>query len=237
MSDGNGPVLVVQHVEPEGPGLLGDAFANAGREITVVRTDRHEPLPADLAGFSALVVMGGPMSAMSDEGFPSRGAEIRLLRDALNREIPTLGVCLGAQLLAVAGGATVRRGAAPEIGWGTIQLEPGASSDLVLGGLDSELTVLHWHAETFDLPTGAVHLASSSAYPHQAFRLGPVAWGLQFHVELDASAVEAFVDAFASEAAAADGGAAAILSAAPSALIVSRCERMRILVRFAGLVL
>ena len=104
-------VVVIQHLEPEGPALIGDALVRRGAQMDVVRTDLGHAVPADASGLAGLVVMGGPMSAGSDVGFPSRRAEVALLRDAVDQGVPVLGICLGAQLLAVAGGAAIRRGA------------------------------------------------------------------------------------------------------------------------------
>jgi len=195
--------LVVQHLEPEGPVLIGEALRAAGVEVVVVRPDRGEAIPASvdgLDGVDGLVVMGGPMSAGGDDGFPSRRAELALLRAAVEAEVPTLGVCLGAQLLAAAGGGQVEAGPELEVGWGTVTLSDAAAADPLLAGVGPEVPVLHWHGETFTLPPGAVLLASSARYPHQAFRLGPAAWGLQFHLEVDAAAVTRFVTAFGAEA-------------------------------------
>jgi len=230
VSDVQRPVLVIQHLEPEGPALIADALAARDHRIEVVRTDLGQPVPADASALAGLVVMGGPMSAGSDDGFPSRRAEIGLLRDAVNRGVPVLGICLGAQLLAVAGGAAIVGGDRPEIGWGTVQLEPGAADDPLFSELTGELAVLHWHGETFDLPAGAVHLASSAGYPNQAFRLGPRAWGLQFHLEVDLAAVERFVTSFGDEA----EDPQAIRLDAVDQLARSADQRDRILGRFAA---
>lgn len=179
--------LVVQHLDVEEPYEIGAALARRG-----VRTDVG--LPDSLDGYDALVVMGGPMAAYADDGFPTRARELGLLRQALDRELPVLGVCLGAQLLAVAaGGGALEGGAGPEIGWGRVRV---VGDDGLFAGLPSELTVLHWHGDTVELPPGATLLASSDRYPNQAFRLGPVAWGLQFHVEVDEVAVDRFVTRF-----------------------------------------
>jgi len=202
-------------------------------------------LPADLAAYAALVVMGGPMSATSDEGFPTRRAEVALLQYALERELPTLGVCLGAQLLALAAGAAVYTGqAGQEIGWAPVALTDQAPADPLFGSLfdalpggpPAGLTVLHWHGDTFDLPPGAAHLASSAMYPNQAFRTGPAAWGLQFHLEVDAAAIEAFVNDFGDQATACGTEPCAIRAAAPEALAQLEPVRRRVLGRFAELV-
>ena len=221
--------LVVQHIAPEGPWLIADALEREGVAIDLVRVDRGDVVPTDLGEHRGLVVMGGPMSAASDRDFPSREAEIALLRDAVARGVPTLGVCLGAQLLAVAAGGAIHRGPVPEIGWGPVRLEAGAERDPLLAGIGGPLSVLHWHGETFDLPAGATHLARSDRYANQAFRVGPSAWGLQFHIEVDLTAVEGFMAAFGHEAPA----GSAIAEEAPRELARSEAERRTIMERFA----
>jgi GMP synthase-like glutamine amidotransferase len=224
--------LVVQHLEPEGPALIGDALAAAGVAVTIVRPGRGETVPSGIDGIDGLVVMGGPMSARSDDGFPSRRAEIALLRAALDAGVPTLGVCLGSQLLATAGGGEVQAGTGLEVGWGDVALTSEAATDPLLAGIRGALPVLHWHGETFTLPPGAALLASSDAYPHQAFRLGPAAWGLQFHLEVDADAVGRFVAAFGAEA----DDPEAIVTEADAWLARSAEAQATVLGRFAGLV-
>jgi len=177
------------------------------------------------------------MSVNSTEGFPSRDAEVSLLADALRAGIPTLGVCLGAQLLAVAAGGAVGRNAyGPEIGWGPVQLDPACRDDQLLAGLPMTLTVLHWHGESFEVPPGARPLISGTTYLNQAFRLGDVAWGVQFHLEVNAEAVEGFLRAFAAEAASVPGGAEVVRAATPAALSALAAARDLVCSRFAGLV-
>jgi GMP synthase-like glutamine amidotransferase len=229
--------LVVQHAGPEGPYAIGTALAGVGAVAKVCQVYAGGLLPPTLHGYDGLVVMGGPMSAASDDGFATRGAEVALIEEALEREVPTLGVCLGSQLLAAAAGGKVDPGAAgPEIGWGPVRLTGEAATDLLFGGLPTEMTVLHWHGDTFDLPPGAVHLAGNTEYANQAFRAGPAAWGLQFHLELDLAAVTMFATAFGSEAAACGVAPSQITSAAPSSLDRLAPARDRLLARFAGLV-
>ena len=229
--------LVIQHVAPEGAFAIGDALDAEGIEVTTCRVFAGDALPPDLRGLDGLVVMGGPMSANSDEGFASRPAEVARITEALRAGLPTLGVCLGAQLLAVAaGGATYPGPAGPEIGWSTIELTEECASDQLFADLPGTLEVLQWHGDTFDLPAGAVHLAANVAYDNQAFRVGPSAWGLQFHVEVDAEAVSGFLAAFGADAAHIPGGAEAISAATPDALARLIPSRNLLLSRFAQLV-
>jgi GMP synthase-like glutamine amidotransferase len=229
--------LVIQHVEPESAFAIADSLRAADAVVDVRRVFAGEPLPPDLSRFEGLVVMGGPMSAGSDDGFATRSQEIGLLSDALERGLPTLGVCLGAQLLAVAGGGSVAVGAAgPEVGWDTVSLLDGCRADALFGGLPETLTVLHWHAESFEIPPGGRRLMSSRRYANQAFALGDAAWGVQFHMEVTKEAVDGFVHAFGADAAGAPGGGARIGEATPAALAALDGPRRAVFDRFAGLV-
>ncbi|WP_410793203.1 type 1 glutamine amidotransferase [Kribbella sp. C-35] len=172
---------VIQHVPFEGPALIARALVAAGAEVRVVRADRGEELP-DATELDVLVVLGGPMSA-SDE---TLAGERELIAACVGLGRPVLGVCLGAQLLAAALRAEVRRGPEAEAGTGSVRL---VADDPVLGAAGTELPVLHWHEDTFDLPETGVLLASSARYPNQAFRSG-ASYGFQFHVEFDAGALD-----------------------------------------------
>jgi len=229
--------LVIQHLEPERPYAIADALAGAGvfADLRVLSTGGR--LPANLDGYNAVVVMGGPMSATSDEGFPTRGHETELLAQAVDRELPALGVCLGAQLLAVAAGGKVYRGdAGPEIGWAPVFFSREAAEDPLFAELPPQLTVLHWHGDTFDLPPRSTRLASSELYPNQAFRVGTVAWGLQFHLEVDLMAVNAFVSAFAKEAEAQGVMPQTIAAQSAAAITSAASSRRTVFDRFASLV-
>jgi GMP synthase-like glutamine amidotransferase len=229
--------LVIQHVAPESAFAIGDALRTAGVQLETRRTFAGDEVPTDVSAFDGVVVLGGPMSATSDAGFPSRRAEIDLLAAAIGLGIPTLGVCLGAQLLAAAAGAAVTAGGSgPEIGWAPVQLLAASRSDPLFAGLPDQLTVLHWHGDTFDLPVGAQRLATNSTYRNQAFRIGDLAWGLQFHIEVTAEAVERFLAAFDSEAQQAIGGSSAIRTASDVALDSLRGARELVLDRYAALV-
>ena len=190
MSNGQ-PWVVLQHVAHEGPGTVARAITSAGDEYSVVRIDRGELVPeadavADMAG---LVVMGGPMGVHDDAEYPWLAHERGLMKSAVAAGLPVLGVCLGAQQLAAALGGEVTTGAEPEVGVGEVHLTHEAVGDPVFGPAGTPLPCMHWHSDTFSLPDGSVLLASSESYPHQAFRFGDRAYGLQFHVEVTPSLV------------------------------------------------
>lgn len=176
--------LVIQHIENEGPGTLGVFFARRGVEIETVRLHLDAQLPPDPEDADLVVSMGGPMNACDDEGHPFLARETDFLRRAVEAEVPTLGICLGAQLIARAAGARVYQAPVGETGWGTVTFTEAGAADPVTGVLPEVIPVLQWHEDTFDIPVGGLHLASSALCPHQAFRVGK-AWGLQFHVEVD----------------------------------------------------
>ena len=174
-------ILVVLHSESEPLGALAEPIGAAG--LVADTRLAFDSLPGSLAGYGGLIFMGGSMGVYEADRFPFLSLEIALLREALNARLPALGVCLGSQLLAAAGGARVYPGAAPEVGWWPVTR---LAEDPWLAGWPRRLEPLHWHGDTFDLPPGSVHLVSSELYPHQAFRLGS-ALGLQFHVEATAA--------------------------------------------------
>jgi len=174
--------LVLQHIACEPPGVFEDVLSERGAELNRVELDEGEPLP-DWHSFDAIVAMGGPMSANDDADLPWLTEEKRLVADAVRAGVPYWGVCLGVQLLAASLGARVYPGPTPEVGLLPVALTSEGHDDPVFGVVSEELVTLQWHGDTFDLPNGAVRLASSPAYENQAFRFGR-AYGVQFHLEV-----------------------------------------------------
>ena len=183
-------VQVLQHVPFEGSGSIAAWLAAQRADDGVTRLFADDPLPrADRIG--GLIALGGPMSVNDEDALPWLRPEKQLVRDAVARGIPVLGVCLGAQLIASALGARVYRGAASEIGWFPVHGMPDVAPSF---RFPPESLVFHWHGETFDLPAGAVRLARSSACENQAFQVGRNVVALQFHLETTPDNVAALVD-------------------------------------------
>ena len=174
-------VVAFRHVPFEGAGRLGTALAERGIELQYTDLYRPDAAGPEMGGAAGVIVMGGPMSVNDD--LPWLRREQRLVERAIGDGIPVLGICLGAQLLAQSLGAKVYRNPVKEIGWFQVYFTHAARHDRLFAGLEGEETVFHWHGETFDLPPGAVLLASSKACRHQAYCRDNV-YGLQFHLEV-----------------------------------------------------
>jgi GMP synthase (glutamine-hydrolysing) len=171
--------------------LVGEALDAAGVDTAVVRLDLDEVLPAP-SGLGGVVVMGGAMGVHDTDEFPWLATERAWIAETVAAGLPVLGVCLGAQQLAAALGAPVTTGPAPEIGAGEVALTPDGRADPVLGPEGKRFAVIQWHGDTFEIPDGAVRLATGDRYPNQAFRYGRLAYGLQFHIEVDDAMAEAW---------------------------------------------
>lgn len=189
--------LAVRHLAFEDLGGFLPTLATRGYDITyreagIDRLARPDWLAPDL-----VVVLGGPIGAYETDRYPWLADEVAGLQARLAARLPTLGVCLGAQLMAAALGARVFPGPAKEIGWSPLTLSP-AGQDSPLAALAGH-AVLHWHGDTFELPAGAERLASTPLTPNQAFAVGSTALGLQFHAEVDPARIEAWLVGHAGE--------------------------------------
>ncbi|MGV7225811.1 MAG: type 1 glutamine amidotransferase [Nitrosopumilus sp.] len=179
-------VLLVQNTRIEGSGYLGELLEEDGFEITSVNA-KHEKLPEK--DFSLVVILGAPESANDD--LPYLQAEQELIKKSVESNIPVLGICLGSQLIAKTFGGKVFSGPKKEIGFYN-DLKVSHNSPF-FSGFQNPFTVFHWHGDTFDLPDGAVRLASSEHYLNQAFRYKS-AVGLQFHLEVNEDMVNLWLD-------------------------------------------
>lgn len=183
-------VHVLQHVPFEDIGSMEPWLRERGATIRYTRFFESADLP-DLSELDLVIAMGGPMSVNDEAALPWLVAEKRFLRDAIQRDIPVLGICLGAQLIASALGSPVYQGSRREIGWHDIEaVESGIRSF----AFSPRAKVFHWHGETFDLPSGAVHLARSAACENQAFQINYHVIGLQFHLETTPESARLLVD-------------------------------------------
>jgi GMP synthase (glutamine-hydrolysing) len=178
-------VLVLQHIACEPPGVFEDVLAERAHELVRVELDEGEPLPEGT--WDAIVAMGGPLSVNDVSEHRWLAGEKAAIASHVRAGRPFWGSCLGAQLLASALGARVYAGPVPEVGVLAVELTAAGVDDPVMGALPAAIDTLQWHGDTFDLPDGAVLLASSPAYPHQAFRVGRAAYAVQFHVEVTES--------------------------------------------------
>lgn len=178
-----GPVLVVTHLEDRSSGLVRDCLEEAGCAVRQVNKVDGAALPA-ASEVSGIVAMGGRESATRAHADPFLAAEVALISEALQREVPVLGLCLGAQLLAVAGGGEVSAMGRMVADWAPLSLRPQAAADPVVGGLRDGLAVLKWHEDMIQAPPGATVLATARGPGAALFRLGDRAWGSQAHLEV-----------------------------------------------------
>ncbi len=188
-------ILFLKNISIEGPGLLQELAEEQGVQTAIIDAGEGMTLPRSLDGIDALVVLGGPMNADDEEKYPFLCEEKNILREAVKRDVPVLGICLGAQLLARSLGAEVRKNACREIGWSEVLIESGGQDDFLFKGLPEVIPVFQWHEDAFEVPEGGILLARSRKCPHQAFRYGR-AWGLQFHIEVTASMVREWARAY-----------------------------------------
>lgn len=178
-------VLVFQHVAAEPLGTLDPMIRDRGHRIRYVNFHREPDARPDISRYNALIVLGGPQMPDQCDIYPHLTIEMRCIEAALKRDIPVLGICLGAQLLACTLGGGVQALPRWEIGWYDLKPTAQTAADPLFCGLVQPHPVFQWHGYTFDIPAGGTHLARSDSCENQAFRYGANAYGLQFHLELD----------------------------------------------------
>ncbi|MBE0425635.1 MAG: type 1 glutamine amidotransferase [Nitrospirae bacterium] len=184
-------VLIIKNIETEGPGTIEDYLRREDVSFSIIELGSGET-PPSLEEFDTLVILGGPMGVYEMDEYPHLMAESRLIREAINRELKVLGICLGSQMIAYCLGAEIYPAPKKETGWYHIELTGEGLKDPLMrqlaihpgvGDFWRRFKVFHWHGDTFDLPSGAFLLASSILYKNQAFRYGNKVYGFQFHLE------------------------------------------------------
>jgi len=179
-------VYAIQHLAFEDLGAWEDVFYQLGLRVRYFEAGIDD-LNKAFEHPGLVVILGGPIAVYETQDYPFLQEEINLLKVRLEKNLPTLGICLGAQLIAAALGSKVYSGHAKEIGWSKLTLASVENNPLQ--ALE-DIQVLHWHGDTFDLPAQAELLASSNLYPHQAFRVGNHILALQFHPEIASDSLE-----------------------------------------------
>ena len=185
-------VLIIKNIGTEGPGTIEDFLTREDIAFTIVDLSAGE-VPPHLENFDTLLIMGGPMAVYEMDKYPHLMIGSRLIREAMNRDMKILGVCLGAQMVAYCLGSGVYPGPGEETGWFSIELTGEGLKDPLMrklamhprvGDFWRKFKVFHWHGDTFDLPLSSVLLAGSERYKNQAFRYGDKVYGFQFHIEV-----------------------------------------------------
>jgi GMP synthase (glutamine-hydrolysing) len=182
--------VAIRHVAFEDLGLLAPVLESSGWSVSYREASIDDLACRLLDDADLLVVLGGPMGAYETDNYPFLVEELRLLERRLSTNKPTLGICLGCQLMAAALGAHVFAGGRKEIGWGRVSLTEEGDESALASLKEPDAAVLHWHGDTFELPPGAIRLAYNDIYENQAFSCGSRALALQFHLEADPSRLE-----------------------------------------------
>src|ERR1700684_3918509 len=195
--------VALRHVAFEDLGLLAPVMEREGWDVSFCEAAVDDLKHHSIRNANLLVVLGGPIGAYQTDIYPFLKSEIDLIEYRLSRELPTLGICLGSQLMAKALGSRVFAGPVKEIGWGRIELTSEGAASCLSPLAESDSAVLHWHGDSFDLPSGAQRLASNAHYENQAFAYGRNALALQFYLEADPRQLEEWYVGHAVELAAA----------------------------------
>lgn len=181
------PIAIFRHSANEGPGYIATFLEQRALPMALFKIDEGAVVPQDAAQFSGLVFMGGPMSVNDD--LPWIRKTLALIRDAVAKDVPVLGHCLGGQLMAKALGGTVGRNPMKEIGWGEVSVLNHPVAQHWFEGIPAKFESFHWHGETFTIPAGATRIMESAYCPNQAFALGKHL-GMQCHVEMTEAMIQ-----------------------------------------------
>ena len=189
-------ILIVENIRGTSLGQVEVALTEVAAEQVWLRPWNADALPETTDGFDGVVVLGGEQSALDDELHPYLPELAGLMKRFGDEDKAVLGICLGSQLLARAHGGTNLLGQHREFGWHRVALTEAGKADPVFAAIDAEFSIFEWHSDSFTLPEGAAHLATSGAVANQCFRIGRASYGMQFHFEANRQVVEAWNQEF-----------------------------------------
>lgn len=183
-------ILVLQHESYDALGTWGPILKEMGKRIRFVNFERTPDADPEIEGYGAIILLGGYMGVYESESYSHLKVEFKLIEEALKKEIPILGICLGSQILASVLGASVRQHTEREMGWYDVELTDAGAADPVIGHFKRTERVFQSHGDVFEIPKSAEHLARSAICEGQAFRYGKCAYGLQFHLEVNGAIID-----------------------------------------------
>jgi GMP synthase-like glutamine amidotransferase len=185
-------ILFVQHVDNEGPGYFKQVLEDQEVPFQILKTFSSVKfdLPPDCNG---VIILGGPMNADDESGYPFLKEEKDFIRELIRQDIPLLGICLGAQLIAQAAGGEVFKADKKEIGWYEVSVSTEDGDDLILKGLPKMFQVFQWHEDTFSIPPQGKRLITAAGCPNQGFKVETRCYGIQFHLEADAEMIDGWL--------------------------------------------
>lgn len=192
-------VLFIKHIDIEGPGTMLEYINTKAIQYKIIDLSLGDNLPSHPNEYEAIVILGGPMNVFEEDKHNYLKDEDIFIKEALKERVPMLGLCLGAQLIAKATGAKVKKSPGKEIGWFKVSLTNDGLKDSIFNGLEKEIEVFQWHGDTFEIPDNGLHLASSSACDNQAFKYNSNVYGFQFHLEVTKNMVKEWLDAYSEE--------------------------------------
>ena len=189
-------IYIIEHVAVEGPGTIENYLRKKEIPFKTIGLYRGDSFPASLKDVTAVICMGGPMNVYEEDKFPFLKEENKFIQKVLKNKIPYLGVCLGSQLLAKAVGTKVVKSPVKEVGWFNVDLRKEAKNDPLFKDVPPKFDVYHWHEDMFEIPQDGVFLATGDGCPHQAFRIGKNAYGIQFHIEITDRSIKEWSDEY-----------------------------------------
>lgn len=188
-------VLIIKHVDIEGPGLVEACLTEEKIPYHIINLGTGDRF-LKVDDLSHLVILGGPMNVYEEDRYPFLKNEDLFIKEAIQRGKSVLGICLGAQLIAKALGAKVFKAPLKEIGWYDVSLTEDGSKDSLFSHLPKTLSVFQWHEDTFEMPNAGKLIATSTSVPHQAFKYGENAYGLQFHLEVTEKMIREWMESY-----------------------------------------